>query len=239
MSISSKTYLSFSLLKINYVIIDLEGEIMSLFITFEGGEGSGKSSVIKVIEEKLKEINFNNYITTREPGGIKISEDIRDILLDKNNTTMDERTEALLFAASRRQHLAEKVIPALKMGKVVLCDRFVDSSLVYQGIARGIGIDAVMNINSFAIDEYMPDVTFLLDLDPEIGLMRINKNKDREVNRLDLEKIEFHQKIREGYLFLMNKFPSRIIKIDASKDIESIASQIFNIIIKRINSEKS
>jgi dTMP kinase len=152
---------------------------------------------------------------------------------------MDEKTEALLFAASRRQHLAEKVIPALKMDKVVLCDRFVDSSLVYQGIARGIGIDAVMNINSFAIDEYMPDVTFLLDLDPEIGLMRINKNKDREVNRLDLEKIEFHQKIREGYLFLMNKFPSRIIKIDASKDIESIASQIFNIIIKRINSEKS
>ena len=158
-----------------YVIILLEGETMSLFITFEGGEGSGKTSLIKEIEKKLMLIVFFDYILTREPGGIKISESIREILLDKENTMMDPRTEALLFAASRRQHLIEKVIPALNNNKIVLCDRFIDSSLVYQGLARGIGIDEIMNINNFAIEGYMPNFTFLLDIDPIVGMDRINK----------------------------------------------------------------
>lgn len=218
-----------------YVIILLEGETMSLFITFEGGEGSGKTSLIKEIEKKINAHSIFDYILTREPGGIKISESIREILLDKENTMMDPRTEALLFAASRRQHLIEKVIPALNNNKIVLCDRFIDSSLVYQGLARGIGIDEIMNINNFAIEGYMPNFTFLLDIDPIVGMDRINKNKNREVNRLDLEKIDFHNKIREGYLQLANKFPNRIIIIDASKSLEVLSDEVFNIILTKLN----
>lgn len=205
-----------------------------MFITFEGGEGSGKTTIIKNIEKKFIENGITNYITTREPGGIKIAEDIRKIILDKSNTSMDIRTEALLFAASRRQHLHEKVIPALNQGVIVLCDRYIDSSLVYQGMARGIGFENVYNINLFAIDNYFPDITFLLDIDPKIGLERINKNKDREVNRLDLEKMEFHENIRKGYLMLSDLYNERIVKIDANRDVETITNEIFEIIKKRV-----
>ena len=206
---------------------------MSLFITLEGGEGSGKTSVIKVLEEKIKkELNLD-VLSTREPGGIEISEQIRSVLLNKKNINMDKKTEALLFAAARRQHLVEKIIPHLnKKNSMVICDRFVDSSLVYQGMGRDIGFDNVFNINQFAIEGHMPNLTFLLDLDPKVGLERINKNSLREINRLDLEKIEFHQKVREGYLFLANKFSDRIKIIDASETIQQIADDIFNIIKK-------
>src|SRR5699024_5021971 len=130
---------------------------------------------------------------------------------------MEERTEALLFAAARRQHLMQKVKPALEAGKVVLCDRFIDSSLAYQGFARGIGIDEVYAINEFAIDDYMPALTIFFDITPEEGLKRINKNNGREINRLDLEKIDFHEKVYEGYQLLLNKFSNRIQSIDATK----------------------
>lgn len=196
-----------------------------MFITFEGPEGSGKSTIIKKIEKYL-DSNSIDYISTREPGGIAISEQIREVILSKSNTTMDARTEALLYAAARRQHLAERVIPALKDGKLVICDRFIDSSLAYQGYARGIGMDDVMKINEFAIDEYMPNLTFYLDIKPELGLKRISKNRGREVNRLDLEKIDFHNKVREGYLILLKKYPNRIVKIDASQDVDSVFSNI-------------
>ena len=196
-----------------------------IFITFEGPDGSGKSTIIRKVEKYLA-LNDIEYISTREPGGIDISEQIREVILNKSNTAMDARTEALLYAASRRQHLAERVIPALKDGKIVICDRFIDSSLAYQGYARGIGMDEVMKVNEFAIDEYMPNLTFYLDIEPELGLERISKSISREVNRLDLEKIDFHNKVREGYLILLKKYPNRIVKIDASQDIEGVFRDI-------------
>lgn len=203
-----------------------------LFITLEGGEGSGKTSQIKVIEEYLEKNNIP-YISTREPGGIKISEDIRGILLDKKNIKMDERTEALLYCASRRQHLVEKVIPALKEGKVVICDRFIDSSLAYQGYAREIGMDIVYEINKFAIDQYMPSLTLFLDINPEEGLRRV-RNRNDEMNRIDLEKLDFHKKVREGYLKLLQQYPNRIKKINAEQSIEDVSKEVINIIDTKI-----
>lgn len=200
-----------------------------LFVTIEGPDGSGKSSIVEMLKEYLNDSN-KDYIITREPGGINIAEQIRDVILNKENTDMDARTEALLYAASRRQHMAQRVIPALKEGKIVICDRFVDSSLAYQGHARGIGIDDVMNINEFAIDGYMPNLTIYLDVSPEIGLERIALNKDREVNRLDLEKIGFHKKVRDGYYILLDKYPQRIKKVDASKTIDKVFEEVKSIL---------
>jgi dTMP kinase len=192
-----------------------------LFVSFEGPEGAGKTTIIDMLIEHLKKERFR-AISTREPGGIEIAEQIREVILNKNNTAMDARTEALLYAAARRQHLVEKVKPALEAGSVLLCDRFIDSSLAYQGFARGLGIDEVLSINQFAIENMMPRVTFYFDLDPKIGLERIHKNDGREVNRLDLEKIEFHQKVREGYLILADRYPERIVKIDASRPLQQV-----------------
>lgn len=202
-----------------------------VFITLEGPEGSGKSTIIKLLEGYFNEKGID-YIATREPGGINIAEQIRNVILDKKNTAMDGRTEALLYAASRRQHMAERVIPALKDGKVVICDRFVDSSLAYQGYARGLGINEVMKINEFAIEGHMPDFTLYLDVKPEVGLERIAKNKDREVNRLDLEKLDFHKKVREGYFILLEKYPDRIKKINAELSIEVVFEEIKEVLDK-------
>lgn len=204
-----------------------------LFIVFEGGEGSGKTTAIEEIYKWLSNQGYE-CIKTREPGGIKISEDIRNIILDKNNTIMDSRTEALLYAAARRQHLVEKIIPALNKGNIILCDRFLDSSLAYQGYARGLGIDEVMSINSFAIGKYMPDVSILFDIDPEEGLKRINLNAQREVNRIDLEKIDFHKKVREGYNIVYSQNRNRIEKIDASKSKEDVVNMVKNIISRKL-----
>lgn len=195
------------------------------FITFEGPDGAGKTTIISMVAKELK-----GALLTREPGGIDIAEQIRTVILDKENTAMDSRTEALLYAAARRQHLVEKVKPALEDGKVVLCDRFVDSSLAYQGHARGLGIDEVYSINQFAIDKMMPDLTIYFDIEPELGLQRINKNKGREVNRLDLEHLDFHQKVREGYHMVLERFPNRIVKIDASGEVNDVYSTTMDVI---------
>lgn len=192
-----------------------------IFITAEGPDGAGKTTIIRMLVKSLVTEGYQ-VVYTREPGGIDIAEQIRNVILDKKNTLMDPRTEALLYSAARRQHLVEKIIPALEKGYIILCDRFVDSSLAYQGYARGLGIDEVYSINNFAIDGMMPKLTLYFDIDPEIGLKRINQHKDREVNRLDLEELEFHQKVREGYFQLMNKDTGRIYKIDASKPIEQV-----------------
>lgn len=201
------------------------------FIVFEGGEGSGKTTILEKIYEELNDRGIN-CIKTREPGGIKISEDIRGIILDRENTEMDGRTEALLYAAARRQHLIEKVIKALDQGKVVLCDRFVYSSLAYQGHARGLGIDEVLEINKFAIKDCMPDLTILFDITPEVGLNRISKNSSREVNRLDLENIDFHNKVREGYEIVYNANKNtNIVKVDAEKSINEVFDEVLNIIL--------
>ena len=206
---------------------------MGLFVTIEGVEGCGKTTIGKMIVDKLISEGYE-VIYTREPGGIEIAEQIRKVILDVNNTNMDARTEALLYAASRRQHLVEKVIPALKENKVIICDRFVDSSLAYQGHARGFGIEKVYEINKFAIDKVMPDLTLLFDLDPKLGLERINANKSREVNRLDLEKLEFHKLVREGFLIIEKLEPNRVKKVDASKTIEEVFNDAYSLILEAL-----
>lgn len=206
---------------------------MSLFITFEGPEGSGKTSVLKKISERLIEKGYP-LVLTREPGGVKISEEIRNVILNKENTMMDARAEALLYAASRRQHLVEKVWPNLKNNKIVFCDRYIDSSLAYQGAARGLGVEEVLAINLFATENTLPDLTLLFDINPEIGLKRIAANANREINRLDLEKIDFHIKVRNGYLDLAKRYKDRFVTIDASLPLEEVVELTYQAIIKKI-----
>ncbi|MFC3750601.1 dTMP kinase [Paenibacillus sp. GCM10012306] len=203
------------------------------FITLEGGEGAGKTTVIGRLAAYLQNRSIP-YLITREPGGIEIAEKIRSIILDPAHTAMDSRTEALLYAAARSQHLAEVVEPALKEGLTVLCDRFVDSSLVYQGYARGLGMEAVWDINRFAIGGRMPDLTFYLDIEPEVGLARIAANQDREVNRLDLESLAFHKKVREGYQLVVNNNPDRIVVLDAGRPLHMVEQDIVRTLEERL-----
>lgn len=204
-----------------------------MFITLEGPEGSGKTSAAKRIVEELEKQGYS-VLFTREPGGTPIAEQIRSVILDKANTKLDARAEALLYAASRRQHLVEKVFPALEEGKIVICDRYIDSSLAYQGGARGLGIDEVLNINMFATEYKFPDLTLLFDIDPVLGLERISKNKNREVNRLDLEKLDFHNQVRNTFLDLSKRYEERYIIIDASQSEEKVASDALEAILNRI-----
>lgn len=206
---------------------------MSLFVTFEGGEGSGKSSCLAKVAKDLQNAGYE-VVITREPGGTPISEQIRNVILDKANTDMDPMTEALLYAASRRQHLVQKILPALREGKIVLCDRYLDSSLAYQGGARGLGIEKILSLNQYAIDGQYPDLTLFFDLEPEVGLERIEENSSREVNRLDLEKLSFHHKVRDSFLKLMGVFPDRYVRIDASKSREEVENSALEQIIKRL-----
>ena len=207
---------------------------MGLFITIEGPEGSGKTTVAKRVVEELT-LKGHKVMYTREPGGVGIAEKIRDIILDVNNTNLDPRSEALLYAASRRQHLVEKVLPALKEDYIVICDRFVDSSLAYQGYAREIGIDEIYDINMFAIDNHFPDITILLDIDPEVGLERIMKNRQGEVNRLDLEGLSFHHKVHQGYDIIKEKYKNRITLVDGNKSYDEVFDEVFSIINNKIN----
>lgn len=204
-----------------------------MFITLEGPEGSGKTTAVEAAVKKLQEMGYE-IVRTREPGGTPIAEQIRNVILDKGNTAMDSRTEALLYAASRRQHLVEKVWPALKEGKIVICDRYLDSSLAYQGGARGLGIDNVLNINLFATEDTWPDLTLLFDIKPELGLARISANSEREVNRLDLEKLDFHNKVRESFLSLAKRYPDRYVIIDASQSREEVARATMEAILSRL-----
>ena len=200
-----------------------------LFITFEGGEGSGKSSAIKLIEEKLINAGYK-VVVTREPGGVNVSEQIRNVILDVNNA-MSKETEALLYAASRTEHLYAKVIPLIEKGYIVLSDRYIDSSLAYQGYARGIGIERVLDINMFA-KEYLPKVTYFFDVRPEVGLARI-KGRDK-IDRLDLETMDFHNKVYEGYLEVCKLYPERVKRINAERQLELIVDEVFNDIINNI-----
>ena len=206
---------------------------MALFVTIEGPEGSGKTTIGKKIVEQLMNDGYE-VIYTREPGGIEIAEQIRQVILDVNNTNMDPRTESLLYAASRRQKIKKKIVPAIKDNKIIICDRFVDSSLAYQGHARKLGIDNVYEINKFAIDTLMPDLTLLFDIEPKLGLERINANKLREVNRLDLEQLEFHTLVREGFLIIYNREPQRVKRVDASKTIDEVFNSAYSLIKQAI-----
>lgn len=203
-----------------------------LFITFEGGEGSGKTTACKYIYHRLLAEGYP-AIYSREPGGVDISEQIRRVILSVENTKMDVRTEALLYAASRRQHLVEVIIPALEAGKIVICDRFIDSSLAYQGYARKIGIEEVMEINRFAIDECMPDATLYYDCPVEVGLSRISSRED--LDRLDIESLDFHHRVHEGYKLVCRRYPERIRTVDASQPVETVEEISYRIIKELIN----
>lgn len=207
---------------------------MGMFITLEGPEGSGKTTVAKKVVKELKQEGYK-VLYTREPGGVAIAEKIRDIILDVNNTNLDARCEALLYAASRRQHLVEKVIPALEKDYIVICDRFIDSSLAYQGYARDIGIEEVYDINMFAINNCWPDITILLDIDPEIGLKRIKNNRQDEVNRLDLENINFHNKVHQGYQLIKEKYANRFTLIDGNKSEDEVFNDVMKIIKNKLH----
>ena len=204
-----------------------------MFITLEGPEGSGKTTAVEAAVKALEEKGYE-IVRTREPGGTPIAEQIRNVILDKANTKMDPRTEALLYAASRRQHLVEKVWPALKEGKIVICDRYLDSSLAYQGGARGLGVEEILNINLFATENTWPDLTLLFDIKPEVGLARIASNADREVNRLDLEKLDFHNKVRDTFLMLAKRYPDRYVIVDASLSREEVANATLEAILSRL-----
>lgn len=194
-----------------------------LLISMEGGEGAGKTTAAGLVKERLEAAGLP-VVYTREPGGIAIAEQIRSILLDPANTEMDPLTEAVLYAASRRQHLVQKVIPALEAGKIVLCDRFLDSSLAYQGKARGLGMERILQLNEMVLEDTLPDRTFYLDIDPEEGLARAKARG--ELNRLDQEALAFHQLVHEGYEEAARRFPERIERIDATKSPEEIAALI-------------
>lgn len=205
-----------------------------VFITFEGPEGAGKTTVIQEIHRRLADAD-RPVVLTREPGGIRIAEKIRSIILDNAHSEMDARTEALLYAAARRQHLTEKVIPALAEGAIVLCDRFVDSSLAYQGYARGLGIDEVLAINEFAIQGLMPDHTIFFDITPEQGLARITASGTREQNRLDNEALAFHKAVYEGYRIVRDRFSDRIVPVDASASLETVTENVWRKIVSFIS----
>lgn len=191
------------------------------FITFEGGDGSGKSTQISILKESLIRKGYD-VILTREPGGTDISEKIRELILDPENGEMEDITEAYLYAAARAQLVRQLIKPALEEGKVVICDRFVDSSIAYQGFGRGLD-DAVGVINTYAVDDCMPDLTILLKLDPERGSSRI---AGREHDRIEQASDEFHRKVYEGYLKLEEIYPERILGVDASGTIQEIAEEI-------------
>lgn len=200
-----------------------------LFITMEGTDGAGKTTQIKLLEEYLIHKGYK-VVCTREPGGTPISEKIREIIIDKNNTEMTDMTEALLYAAARAQHVDEVILPTLKEGGIVISDRFVDSSVVYQGFARSIGERLIKNINKYAVGDLEPDITFFLKLKPEDGLAR--KRNQAELDRLEAEKFSFHQRVYDGYVRLSKRCKSRIQVVDALKPIE----EIHNVIVSGVDS---
>ena len=202
-------------------------------VSLEGPEGAGKTSVLEALIPILEDRGVE-VLTTREPGGVLIGEKIREVILDPSHTEMDPKTELLLYIASRRQHLVEKVLPALAAGKLVIMDRFIDSSVAYQGFGRGLDIDAIDWLNEFATDGLKPDLTLYFDIDVEEGLARIAANSDREINRLDMEGLDLHRKVRQGYLSLLEKEADRIVKIDASLPLDQVIANTQQLLFDRM-----
>ncbi len=194
-----------------------------ILISVEGPDGAGKTTQITLLKEYLAKKGYDSIIT-REPGGTKISEKIRSLILDRENMEMGRETEMLLYAAARAQLVHEVIKPALEQGKAVICDRYVDSSAVYQGIARGLGIETVYAVNQYAIQGILPDLTIHLDLNAEDGIRR--KKDQAELDRMELETMEFHKKVADGYRQLAKRAPERMKTIDATLSIEEIQERI-------------
>ena len=202
-------------------------------VSLEGPEGAGKTSVLEALIPILEDRGVE-VLTTREPGGVLIGEKIREVILDPSHIEMDPKTELLLYIASRRQHLVEKVLPALAAGKLVIMDRFIDSSVAYQGFGRGLDIDAIDWLNQFATDGLKPDLTLYFDIEVEEGLARIAANSNREVNRLDMEGLDLHRKVRQGYLSLIEREGNRIEKIDASLPLDQVIENTQQLLFDRM-----
>ncbi len=218
---------------------------MALFITFEGIEGSGKTVQAKILNEFLN-LRGRDSVLTREPGGSPIGDDIRKILLDSNNVGMDPATELFLYEASRAQHVKHVIRPALEAGKIVLCDRFTDATVAYQGYGRQIDLDMIQRMNSQATGGLVPNLTLLLDCPVEIGLerakyrielqekrARVTKTRtpDRE-DRMEKETLEFHHRVRTGYLALADAEPERIVIVDSMEDIEGVRQKIEDVVMR-------
>ena len=202
-------------------------------VSLEGPEGAGKTSVLEALIPILEDRGIE-VLSTREPGGVLIGEKIREVILDPSHTEMDPKTELLLYIASRRQHLVEKVLPALAVGKLVIMDRFIDSSVAYQGFGRGLDKEAIDWLNEFATDGLKPDLTLYFDIEVEEGLARIAANSDREINRLDMEGLDLHRKVRQGYLSLWEKEADRIVKIDASLPLDQVIANTQQLLFDRM-----
>ena len=206
-----------------------------MFISLEGPDGAGKSSVLEALIPIL-EAKGQAFVTTREPGGVAVAEKIRDVVLDPKHTEIDEKTELLLYIASRRQHLVERILPALDRGEMVLVDRFIDSSVAYQGFGRGLKVADIDWLNNFATDGLKPDLTLYFDIEAEEGFARIAKSKERGADRLDRESVEWHQRVREGYLSILEKEPNRVRKIDASQPLEKVVADTLAVLAERVES---
>lgn len=204
-----------------------------IFISFEGPDGAGKTTALEKLLPLLKERTDKEVVLSREPGGSIIAEKIRKIILDIHDEEMDPRTEALLYAAARRQHLVDAVLPALEEGKVMLSDRFVDSSIAYQGGGRQIGTKEVGEINDFAIDGHLPDLTVYFDVTPDVGLGRIRKDHEGAMDRLEKEALSFHQRVYDSYMEIVKNNPDRIKTIDAAQPVEKVVVDALDVIIKR------
>lgn len=207
--------------------------VNGLFLTLEGGEGSGKTTQIVHLKSYFESLGYE-VVTTREPGGVPIAEKIRWILLNPEVTDMDAMTEVLLYCASRREHFIHVILPALTSGKVVISDRFFDSSIVYQGFVKGFGWEKVYQMNLEAVQGTQPDLTFYLDIPPAVGMARIQSNVEREQNRFDRASLDFHHKIRKGYQFLAAYFPNRIVSINAEKHAEEVSKDLISILHQRL-----
>ena len=213
---------------------------MKLFITFEGIEGCGKTTQISLLKEYLEQKDYS-VVATREPGGTKIGDSMRTILLDSRNTHIDIKTELLLYEASRAQHIKDVVRPALDKGSIVLCDRFTDATLAYQGYAQGINKDLIENLNQFATDNITPDFTILIDCPAEIGLKRAKKrgatvNQKINEDRFEEKNISFHQNVRLGYLQIAECNSNRIHIVDGREDVFTVQQGIRTVVLKKIES---
>ncbi|MCM8901861.1 dTMP kinase [Caldicoprobacter algeriensis] len=195
-----------------------------IFITFEGPDGAGKTTQVKLLERHLRQKGYD-VLVTREPGGTPVGEEIRKILLNRSYKDMDAVTEMYLYAASRAQHVRRVIKPALDEGKMVLCDRFVDSSVAYQGFGRGLGMDVVEAVNRYALGGIVPDLTLFLNIRPEDALAR-GRIRSEELDRLESEELEFHRRVYQGFLVLQKKYTERIKEVDASRSVDEVFEQV-------------
>ena len=202
-------------------------------ISFEGSEGSGKTTQIERLEKHLKRLG-REVIVTREPGGTDIGEQVRHLLKHASaGDKMFPETELLLFAASRAQLVREVIAPGLKRGAIIICDRYLDSTTVYQGAARNLSEEPLQLINSFAVGEIVPDLTFVLDIDPEIGLKRVQERGNGKLDRMERENIEFYRKVRQGYLMLVETLPDRFCVVEGEQEMNAIEDEIWEEVRRR------